>query len=72
MNYSKLDKFNLKHLFCLLINVFIKHFKNIYIYQISEDSPAQYYQNNKEKLQKELLKDIKVFLKKEKEATIWL
>ena len=31
-----------------------------------KDSSAKYYQENKEKLQKKLLKDIKVFLKKKK------
>ena len=33
---------------------------------MSKDSSAKYYQNNKERLQKELIKDIKVFLKKKK------
>ena len=32
---------------------------------------AKYYQKNKERLQKKLVKDIKVFLKKKKKATIW-
>ena len=32
---------------------------------MSKDSSAKYYQNNKERLQ-ELIKDIKVFLKKKK------
>ena len=36
-----------------------------------KDSLAKYYQNNKERLQKKLVKDIKVFLnKKKKKATI--
>ena len=34
---------------------------------MSKDSSANYYQDNKERLQKKLLKDIKVFLKKKKE-----
>ena len=34
--------------------------------KMSIDSSAKYYQENKEKLQKKLLKDIKVFLKKKK------
>ena len=35
--------------------------------KISEDSSAKYYQNNKERLEKKnLVKDIKVFLKKKK------
>ena len=33
---------------------------------ISKDSSAKYYQNNKEILQKKLVKDIKVFIKKKK------
>ena len=32
-----------------------------------ENSSTRYYQDNKERLQKELLEDVKVFLKKEKE-----
>ena len=34
---------------------------------------AKYYQENKERLQKKLAKDIKIFLKKKKKkkATIW-
>ena len=32
---------------------------------------AKYYQKNKERLQKKLVKDNKVFLKKKKKATIW-
>ena len=34
---------------------------------MSENLSAKYYQNSKERLQKKLLKDIKVFLIKEKE-----
>ena len=35
--------------------------------KISKDSSAKYYQNNKERLEKKnLVKDIKVFLKKKK------
>ena len=33
---------------------------------MSKNSSAKYYQNNKERLQKNLVKDIKVFLKKKK------
>ena len=40
-----------------------------YIYKISEDSAAKYYQNNKERLQKKLVKDIKVFLRKKKKKS---
>ena len=37
-----------------------------------KDSSAKYYQNNKERLQKMLVKDIKVFLKKKKKkTTLW-
>ena len=37
----------------------------------SKNSSAKYYQDNKERLQKKrLVKDIKVFLKKKKKATI--
>ena len=39
---------------------------------MSKDSSAKYYQNDKERLQKKLLKDIKAFLKnKKKKVTIW-
>ena len=34
---------------------------------MSKDSSAKYYENNKERLQKNLVKDIKVVLKKKKE-----
>ena len=36
---------------------------------MSEDSAAKYYQNNKERLQKKLVKDIKVFLRKKKKKS---
>ena len=36
---------------------------------MSKDSSAKYYQGNKESLQKNLLKDIKVFLKKRKKKS---
>ena len=40
---------------------------------MSKDSSAKYYQNDKERLQKKLFKDIKAFLKnKKKKVTIWL
>ena len=39
---------------------------------MSKDSSAKYYQNNKERLKKKLMKDIKVFVKrKKKKATLW-
>ena len=37
---------------------------------MSKDSSVKYYQNNKKKLQKELVKDIKVFLKKKKKTNM--
>ena len=36
---------------------------------MSKDLPAKYYQNNKERLQKNLVKDNKVFLKTKKKKT---
>ena len=36
---------------------------------MSKDSSAKYYQNNKERLQKKLVKDIRVFLMKKKEKS---
>ena len=38
--------------------------------EISEHLSATYYQNNKKRLQKEFLKDIKVFLKKKKKENM--
>ena len=39
---------------------------------MSKNSSAKYYQDNKERLQKRLVKDIKIFLKKKKKKTaIW-
>ena len=34
-----------------------------------KDSSAKYYQNNKERLQKKLVKDVKVFLKMKKKKS---
>ena len=31
---------------------------------MSKDPPAKYYENNKERIQKKLVKDIKIFLRK--------
>ena len=40
---------------------------------MSKKLSAKYYQENKERLQKKLVNDIKIFLrKKKKKATIWL
>ena len=36
---------------------------------MSKDSSAKYFQDNKEKLQKYLMKDIKFFLKKKKKKS---
>ena len=48
-------------------NYFIIFFTYI---KISKDSSAKYYQNDKESLQKDLVKDIKVFLGKKKKKKI--
>ena len=37
--------------------------------KMSKNSSAKYYQDNKEKLPKKLVKDIKVFLKKKKKKS---
>ena len=39
---------------------------------MSKDLSAKYYQGNKEKLQKKLGKDIKIFKKRKRKVTIWL
>ena len=39
---------------------------------MSKSSSSKYYQDNKERLQKRLMKDIKVFIKRKKRETIWL
>ena len=44
-------------------NYFIIFFTYI---KMSKDSSAKYYQNDKESLQKDLVKDVKVFLGKKK------
>ena len=36
---------------------------------MSKDSSGKYYQNKKERLQKKLVKDIKVFIKKKKKKS---
>ena len=38
---------------------------------MSKSLSATYYQENKERLQKKLMKDIKIFLNKKRKATIW-
>ena len=39
---------------------------------MSKNLSAKYYQENKERLQKKIVKDIKNFLKKKEKATVWL
>ena len=46
----------------LLFDVFFTYIK------ISKDSLAKYYQDNKDKPQRRLVKDIKVFVKKKKKT----
>ena len=44
--------------------------KNFFTYKkMSKDSLATYYKNNKERLQRKLMKDIKVFVKKKKKKS---
>ena len=62
MNYVNHYKIDLQHFLYLLIICYIffcisKYFKY---------SSAQYHLNDKERIQKKLVKDIKVFLKKKK------
>ena len=48
------------------------HFFNIYFFiyrKISKNLSPKYYQQNKERLQKKLLNDIKIFVKKKKKKT---
>ena len=63
MNYANHYKIDMQHLISLQI-----FFLYIFTYiKMSENLSAKYYQNSKERLQKKLLKDIKVFLIKKKE-----
>ena len=48
-----------------LLNPFFIFFFHIYII-MSKTLSAKYFQENKERLQKKLVKDIKIFLKKKK------
>ena len=54
-----------KFIFYNFFSIYIKMFKNLL---------AEYYQENRERVKKKLVKDIKIFLKKEKKkkATICL
>ena len=48
------------------INFFIFFFQ---VYKMSENSSVKLYKDNKERLQKKLVEDIKVFLKKKKKKS---
>ena len=53
------------------MNPFIYNFFNIYFFiyiKISKNLSAKYYHENKERLQKKLAKDIKIFLQKKKKS----
>ena len=52
----------------ILINFFIKFFVIVFFIciKMSKNLSAKYYQENKERLQKKLMKGIKIFLKKKK------
>ena len=57
------------------MNPFIYNFFNIFYFiyiKISKNLSAKYYHENKERLQKKLAKDIKIFLQKKKKVAIWL
>ena len=57
------------------MNPFIYNFFNIFFFiyiKISKNLSAKYYHENKERLQKKLAKDIKIFLQKKKKVAIWL
>ena len=52
------------------IKIFIHFFIIFFIYiKMSKNLSAKYYQENKERLQKKLVKDIKIFLKKRKKKS---
>ena len=53
------------------MNPFIYNFFNIYFFiyiKISKNLSGKYYHENKERLQKKLAKDIKIFLQKKKKS----
>ena len=53
------------------MNPFIYNFFNIFFFiyiKISKNLSAKYYHENKERLQKRLTKDIKIFLQKKKKS----
>ena len=66
MNYVNHDKFSLK--IFMSSNAFF--YKNSFTYiKMLKDSSAKYYQNEKEMLQKKLVKNTKVSLKKKKKKS---
>ena len=62
MNYVNHYKIDWQHFLYLLIVCYIFFYINKY----SKYSSAEYYLNDQERIQKKLVKDIKVFLKKKK------
>ena len=56
------------YIYILYMHIYIYIYLFIYLHK---DSSAKYHQNNKERLQKKLVKDIKVFLTKKKKETKW-
>ena len=53
-------------IYILYIYILYIIYIHIYIYIYINDSSAKYYQGNKERIQKKLVKDMKVSLKKKK------
>ena len=54
-------------IFIVSSNFFTLHSLNFFTYQkMSKDSLSKYYQNNKERFQKKLVKYVKIFLRKKK------
>ena len=72
INYNKVTFLKVTFLnvpiYPFLINIFINFFDNFFFIYIimSKNLSAKYYKENKERLQKNLAKDIKIFLKKTK------
>ena len=54
-------------------NFFITCFYNFFFIYIkmSKNLSFKYYEESNERIQKKVVKNIKIFLKKEKKATIW-
>ena len=54
-------------LYCRIFMSYNNLFTNFFIYiKMSKKSSAKYYQGNKKRLQKKLMRDIKTFLRKKK------